>query len=91
MKKQNTSQLDVEAKDSVAATNNNIRRFRAKKNISQQRMADALGISQNAYSEIGIGSTRLQLKTLFIRSKTLEVNISELIHVYDTPKGFKQE
>ncbi|RFZ90091.1 XRE family transcriptional regulator [Mucilaginibacter conchicola] len=89
MKKRNTSKINAKAKDLVAAAISNIQQIRTVKKIPQQAIADALGVSQNAYSKIEKGHTRLQLESLFVISKVLGVKISEILDFDDTPKWFK--
>ncbi|QXV63638.1 helix-turn-helix transcriptional regulator [Mucilaginibacter sp. 21P] len=58
----------------------NIRRLRKTKGISQRFMAEALGISQNAYSKIECNSSRLQVQTLIVIASVLETSVNELMN-----------
>ncbi|RFZ91279.1 XRE family transcriptional regulator [Mucilaginibacter conchicola] len=79
-----------DARNLVSATIFKIQKIRIEKKISQRVIADALGVSQNAYSKIEQEHTRLQLETLFIISKVLEVEILELLDFNHIPKSFKE-
>ncbi len=56
-----------------------IRKLREKKDYSQTFMADKLGISQNAYSKIEIGLTKISLDRFFEIAKVLNVTPFELL------------
>lgn len=56
-----------------------IRIARLEKGFSQENMADLLGISQCAYSNLENGKTKLGLKCLKKISEFLEINVLELI------------
>lgn len=60
-------------------TGEKIRQLRRKKDYSQQFMADALGISQNAYSKLESGKTAIHLDRLCEVSQLLEVDARELL------------
>lgn len=66
---------------SVAA---NIRKQREIKNYTQEYLAAKLKISQNAYSKIELGYTKITLERLFQIADILETTISGLI---DTAKS----
>jgi transcriptional regulator with XRE-family HTH domain len=57
----------------------NIRKIREFKNYTQDYLAAKLGISQNAYSKIELGYSKLTLERLFQISSILEVEVVELI------------
>ncbi|MBE7176215.1 MAG: helix-turn-helix transcriptional regulator [Mucilaginibacter polytrichastri] len=67
--------LDKKAK-SVAA---NIRKIREYRNYTQEYLAAKLQISQNAYSRIELGYTRLTLERFFHIALILEVDEVELL------------
>jgi len=52
-----------------------IKQKRKEKGISQQEIADYLGISQNAYKNIEIGRTSLKLETLYQIASYLGIDI----------------
>jgi transcriptional regulator with XRE-family HTH domain len=62
--------------DVVAA---NIRKARLYRNYSQDYLAAKLKISQNAYSKVELGQTRVTLERLTIIAEVLEVPLAELI------------
>ncbi|MBE9586093.1 helix-turn-helix transcriptional regulator [Mucilaginibacter sp. JRF] len=70
-----TDALSLKIK-SVAA---NIRKQREAKNYTQEYLAAKLKISQNAYSKIELGYTKITLERLFQISDILETNITSLI------------
>jgi transcriptional regulator with XRE-family HTH domain len=57
----------------------NIRKIREIRNYTQDYLAAKLGISQNAYSKIELGYSKLTLERLFQISAILEVDVLELI------------
>lgn len=67
--------LSVKIK-SVAA---NIRKIREEKNYTQEYLAAKLKISQNAYSKIELGYTKITLERLFQIAEVLETSPIELI------------
>ncbi|RWU06336.1 helix-turn-helix domain-containing protein [Pedobacter chitinilyticus] len=56
-----------------------IRKVREFKKISQQELASKIGISQNAYSKIELGYSKISLDRLFLIAKLLEVDTLELL------------
>jgi len=69
----NTVDLKIKA---IAA---NIRHKREQKNYTQEYLALKLNISQNAYSKIELGYTKITVERLFQIAGILELNIMELI------------
>jgi transcriptional regulator with XRE-family HTH domain len=67
----------VASKTTVVA--GNIRKIREIRNYTQDYLAAKLGISQNAYSKIELGYSKLTLERLFQISAILEVEIMHLI------------
>jgi DNA-binding XRE family transcriptional regulator len=61
------------------AIGSNIKYSRLMRNYSQDYLARMLNISQNAYSKIELGYTRVTVDRLYLISKVLEVNIFDLI------------
>jgi transcriptional regulator with XRE-family HTH domain len=57
----------------------NIRNKREKLNYTQEYLAAKLGISQNAYSKIELGYTKITLERLFQIAEILETELMELI------------
>lgn len=57
----------------------NIRKQREEKNYTQEYLAAKLKISQNAYSKIELGYTKITLERLFQIADILETSISHLI------------
>lgn len=58
---------------------NNIRSIREHRNYTQEYLAAKLRISQNAYSKIELGYTKLTIDRLFLVANILEVDPVELI------------
>ncbi|HTD99333.1 MAG TPA: helix-turn-helix transcriptional regulator [Mucilaginibacter sp.] len=63
---------------SVAA---NIRKIREHKNYTQEYLAAKLNISQNAYSKLELGYTKITLERLFHIAIILEVDPIDLINI----------
>lgn len=57
----------------------NIRKIRESKNYTQDYLAAKLAISQNAYSKIELGYTKITVERLFQIAQILEVNPVDLI------------
>ncbi|MGE6218617.1 helix-turn-helix domain-containing protein [Nubsella zeaxanthinifaciens] len=56
-----------------------IRKVREYKNYSQEYLAKKIGISQNAYSKIELGYSKITLDRLFHIAKLLDVDTNELL------------
>ncbi|RYY13189.1 MAG: XRE family transcriptional regulator [Chitinophagaceae bacterium] len=67
--------LETKAK----AVASNIRKIREFRNYTQDYLAAKLGISQNAYSKIELGYSRLTLERLFQISVVLEIEAAILV------------
>ncbi|WP_439695601.1 helix-turn-helix domain-containing protein [Mucilaginibacter sp. AW1-7] len=63
----------------VKAIAANIRRTREMLNYTQEYLAAKLKISQNAYSKIELGYTKITVERLFQIAAILEVDVHELI------------
>ncbi|MVN92249.1 helix-turn-helix domain-containing protein [Mucilaginibacter aquatilis] len=61
----------------------NIRKIREYRNYTQEYLAVKLDISQNAYSKIELGYTKITLERLFQIALILEVDVIELIKAND--------
>ncbi|WP_026632345.1 helix-turn-helix domain-containing protein [Dyadobacter alkalitolerans] len=57
----------------------NIRKIREYRNYTQEYLAMKLGISQNAYSKIELGYTRITLERLIQISHILDVDTVDLL------------
>jgi transcriptional regulator with XRE-family HTH domain len=57
----------------------NIRKLRERDYISQEYIASKMGLSQNAYSKIELGQTKITLDRLFCIADVLGVDIAELV------------
>ena len=57
----------------------NIKTARLYRNYSQDYLALKLNISQNAYSKIELGYTRVTMDRLFMIAEVLEVDVIDLI------------
>ena len=56
-----------------------IRKVREFKKISQHDLASQIGISQNAYSKIELGYSKISLDRLFLIAKLLDIDTLELL------------
>jgi transcriptional regulator with XRE-family HTH domain len=63
--------------------NERIRDIREKKNYSQEYMANKLGMSQNAYSRLESGQTKLALDRIKSISEILEISFISLLELED--------
>jgi transcriptional regulator with XRE-family HTH domain len=63
---------------SIAA---NIRNKREYRNYTQEYLAARLAISQNAYSKIELGYTKITVERLFQIAEVLEFEVADLIDV----------
>jgi transcriptional regulator with XRE-family HTH domain len=68
--------LDIKTK-AVAV---NIRNKREKLNYTQEYLSVKLGISQNAYSKIELGYTKITVERLFQIAEILETDLTDLIN-----------
>ena len=57
----------------------NIRTKREKRNYTQEYLAYKLSISQNAYSKIELGYTKITLERLFQIAEILEIDVITLL------------
>lgn len=64
----------------IKAVTVNIRNKREKLNYTQEYLAAKLGISQNAYSKIELGYTKITVERLFQIAEILETDLIELIN-----------
>ncbi|MBK0381192.1 helix-turn-helix domain-containing protein [Mucilaginibacter segetis] len=64
----------------VKAVAANIRNKREELNYTQEYLAAKLNISQNAYSKIELGYTKITLERLFQIAEVLEIPIIDLIN-----------
>jgi transcriptional regulator with XRE-family HTH domain len=56
-----------------------VRKKRESKNYTQEYLAYKLNISQNAYSKIELGYTKITVERLFQIAEVLETNAAELL------------
>lgn len=61
------------------AIQNQIKTIREAKQIKQQTVASALGISQSSYADIENGISKIKVDDLLKIAQTLEVGIEELL------------
>jgi DNA-binding XRE family transcriptional regulator len=79
--------LNFEKKDCMQMKNNqvgktvaaNIRKVRETKNFTQDYLAAKLGISQNAYSKIELGYSKITINRLIEIAVILEVEVRTLL------------
>lgn len=67
----------LELKPEIVAAN--IRKIREFRNYTQDYLAAKLTISQNAYSKIELGYSKLTVERLFHIASVLEVKVTDLI------------
>lgn len=65
--------------NSLQKVANNIKSARLHRNYSQDYLAAKLKISQNAYSKMELGYTRISLEKLFIIADVLQINAGDLL------------
>lgn len=59
----------------------NIRKIREYRNYTQDYLAAKMAISQNAYSKIELGYSKITLERLFQIATVLEVDVTGLIYL----------
>jgi len=69
----------------IEAVASNIRNARLYRNYSQDYLAYKLNISQNAYSKVECGYTKVTLERLIIIADILQVKLNKLIGITDIP------
>jgi transcriptional regulator with XRE-family HTH domain len=73
--------MDYQALEKAKNIAGNIRKLREFRDYTQDYLAAKLNISQNAYSKIELGYSRITLERLFIIASVLEVNPVDIISV----------
>lgn len=71
----------------VKSIANNIRTAREFRNYTQEYVATRLGISQNAYSKIELGYTKITLERLILIGLILDTEINQLMPVTGAGTG----
>ena len=71
--------MEEKASQKAKAVAGNIRKLREFRDYTQDYLAAKLDISQNAYSKIELGYSRITLERLFIISSVLEVEPTQLL------------
>ena len=81
----NTKMMGKEAiNNKIKTVAVNIRKIREFRNYTQEYLAMKLSISQNAYSKIELGYTKITLERLYQIAQILEVDLIQLINAEDT-------
>ncbi len=70
---------------------NNMAYYRNKKNLSQQNVADYLGISRQAYCNYEIGKREASYETLLKLAECLETSVDELLRESPTSRDVSDE
>jgi len=70
--------MEALIKEKLNSLANNMRSFRLIRNYSQEYLALKLKISQNAYSKIELGYTKVTVERLLGIAQVLEVGLMEL-------------
>lgn len=65
----------------IRSVASNIRKIREQRNYTQEYLAAKLNISQNAYSKIELGYTKITVERLFYIAIILEVDPVDLINI----------
>ncbi|WP_214073305.1 helix-turn-helix transcriptional regulator [Mucilaginibacter sp. dw_454] len=78
-----SNKLNVKIK-AIAAI---IRKKREERNYTQEYLAYKLNISQNAYSKIELGYTKITVERLFQIAEVLEINAADLLNPDPTEKA----
>lgn len=60
-------------------TQTNLRQLRAQKHLTQEQMAEKIGMSKNGYGKIERGETQLKIEKLEQIANIFDVNIQELL------------
>jgi len=76
-------------KEEMRVVASNIRKIREYRNYTQDYLAAKLEISQNAYSKIELGYSKLTLDRLFHIAIILDVDVKEIL--YFNPDQFKKQ
>ena len=71
--------MDYQALEKAKSIAGNIRKLREFRDYTQDYLAAKLNISQNAYSKIELGYSRITLERLFVIASVLEVNPVDII------------
>ena len=58
-----------------------IRQAREQKNYSQEYLASKIGISQNAYSKLELGYSKITLDRFFHIAMLLEIDVTDLLNL----------
>jgi len=76
-------------KEEMRVVASNIRKIREYRNYTQDYLAAKLEISQNAYSKIELGYSKLTLDRLFHIAIILDVDVKEIL--YFNQEQFKKQ
>jgi transcriptional regulator with XRE-family HTH domain len=66
-----------------------IRKKREQKNYTQEYLAYKLNISQNGYSKIELGYTKITVERLFQIAEVLEISVGELLDADSDEAGLR--
>ncbi len=80
--------MKEKVKAEMQAVAGNIRKVREFRNYTQDYLAAKLDISQNAYSKIELGYSKITLDRLFHIAAILEVEVTQLL--YFNPSDFEK-
>src|SRR4051812_15373679 len=87
-KHQSLNTMKDNLKAEMRAVAGNIRKVREYRNYTQDYLAAKLEISQNAYSKIELGYSKITLDRLFHIALILEVSVTDLL--YFNPSLFEK-
>jgi transcriptional regulator with XRE-family HTH domain len=76
-------------KPEVNAVAGNIRKIRDFRNYTQDYLAAKIGISQNAYSKIELGYSKITVDRMFQIAAILEVEVTDVLY-FDRSKFAKK-
>lgn len=73
------AKLNVEIMDKNSLVASKIREIRIKKNLLQKHIAHHLGISENAFSRLENGHTKINIGHLYLIADALDCSIEEIL------------
>lgn len=81
--------MSITVNSKIKAIAASIRKKRESKNYTQEYLAYKLKISQNAYSKIELGYTKITVERLLQIADVLEVNPAELLEAGNVDSEYK--
>ena len=72
--------MQAQAKRDLTTLRTFMRSERLRRNISQQHMANYLGISQNTYSKLELGYIQISVEQLLMTANIFEMRVEDLVN-----------